>query len=201
MTSEAESTDAASASSYYVLECFTPLDADPADLAELPEVDGVDSWMDGALITVPVPEPLEFALDPDEPGPLKEMYNLELLVMSERLVESLRKAGVDNLQVYRATIHDPANGSRRHDYRVVNIVGCVAAADMNRSLWSSPTGSPMVDVDFDRLVVDAGRAGELLLFRLAECVSAIVVHARVREALLAEGFASLTFMNPLDYVG
>jgi len=186
---------------YSVLECFTPLDADPADLAALPEVEGVESWMAGVAITVPVREPLELELDPAQPGPLKEMYNLEMLVMSERLVEALQKAGVDNLQVFRAVIADPVTGTRRTDYRVVNIVGCVAAADLANSVWTTPSGPPIVDVDFDSLVIDERRAGGLLLFRLAECISAIVVHRAVREALLAAGFSSLTFMDPIDYVG
>ena len=187
--------------SYYVMECYTPLDADPADIGVLPEIEGVESWMSGTLIAARVPEPIQLELDPNEPGLLKEMYNLEMLILSESLVSALQGAGVDNLQVYRATISDPAGGPRRNDYRVVNVVGCAAAADLDRSTWSSPTGRPVVDVDFDSLAIDATRAGGLLLFRLAECVSAIVVHRRVRDALLAAGFNSLTFVNPADYVG
>ena len=186
---------------YFVLECFTPLDVDPADVAKLPDVEGVESWMSGAFIAEPVQEPLELVLDPDQPGPLKEMYNLEMLIMSERLVTSLQNAGVDNLQVFRAVLVDPTNQNRREDYRVVNIVGRVAAADLENSLWTSPSGRPIVDVDFDSLTIDERRAGGLLLFRLAECVSAVIVHARVREALLAAGFLSLTFLDPKEYVG
>ena len=186
---------------YFVLECFTPLDADPADIGVLPDVEGVESWMGGSLITVPVPEPIQLELDPNEPGPLKEMYNLEMLVMSERLVSTLQTAGVDNLQVFRATIYDPNSGTRRNDYRVVNIVGRVAAADLDKSVWSSSGGRPIIDVNFDSLAINEQRAGGLLLFRLAECISAIVIHARVRDALLAAGFSSLSFLNPTDYVG
>ena len=186
---------------YFVLECFTPLDADPADIAVLPEVEGVDSWMDGSLITVPVPEPLEFVLDPNEPGPLKEMYNLDFLLMSERLVSALVSAGVDNLQLFRAVIVDPETRSRREDYRVVNVIGRVAAADLGKSTWTVPIGRPIIDVDFDSLAINEQRASDLLLFRLAECLSAIIVHASVRDALLSAGFDSLTFLNPKDYVG
>lgn len=187
--------------SYYILECFTPLDVDPADIAVLPEVDGVESWMSGAFISAPVPEPLELELSPDEPGPLKEMYNLEMLIMSERLVEGLLSAGVDNLQVFRAVIVDPFTKTRRHDYRVVNVVGRVSAADMQKSLWTGSKLRPLIDVDFDSLVIDQKQAAGLLLFRLAECVSAIVVHARVRDVLVAAGFIALTFLSPRDYVG
>src|SRR5947207_10152009 len=104
MTSTSPAPYNATEPTYYVLECFTPLDADPADIGVLPDVEGVETWMDGSLISVPVPEPLQLELDPNEPGLLKEMYNLEMLVMSERLVSALRHAGVDNLQVFRAVI-------------------------------------------------------------------------------------------------
>lgn len=190
----------APAPTYYILECFTPLDADPADFARFPEVAGLESWMCGSMITISIPEPLELELDPSEPGPIKEMYNLDMLIMSERLVTGLRNSGVDNLQVYRAVIVDPATGVRREDYRVVNIVGRVAVADLQESVWAAP-GEPIIDVDFDSLAIDEAGATGLLLFRLAECISAIVVHARVREALIAAGFHSLTFLDPKEYVG
>lgn len=186
---------------YYVMECFTPLDVDPADIGVLPDVEGVDTWMAGSLITAPVPEPLQLELDPNEPGPLKVMYNLDMLVMSERLTSTLVGAGVDNLQLFRAVILDPETGILRDDYHVVNIVGAVAAADLEKSAWSTPTGRPIIDVDFDSLAIDERRAQGLLLFRLAECVSAIIVHAQVRDALLTAGFSSLTFLDPKDYVG
>lgn len=186
---------------YFVLECFAPLDDDPADITAFPEIAGIDSWMDASLITVPVPEPLEFELDPDEPGRLKEMYNLDMLLMSDRLVSALLQAGVDNLQLYRAVILDPSTGSRREDYRVVNIVGRVAAADLERSAWSVPSGRPVIDVDFESLAINERRVGDLFLFRLAECLSAIIVHKRVRDALLSAGFDMLTFLDPKDYVG
>lgn len=186
---------------YSVLECFTPLDADPADIAVLPEVEGVSSWMSGVPISVHVEEPLEFGLDPNEPGPLKEMYNGDQLVMSAALVTALAGAGVDNLQVFRAVLVDPMTGKRHHDYRAVNVIGCVSAADLGKSRWTAPPGPPIIDVDFDSLAIDETKAGGFLLFRLAECISAIVVHSRVRQYLLAAGFSSLTFLDPSDYVG
>lgn len=186
---------------YYVLECFTPLDADPADIAEVPVVSGVESWMAGRAITTPVPEPLVLALDPNEPGPLKEMYNLEALVLSDRLLASLRAAGVDNLQAFRATIDDPFTGVVHTNYHVVNVVGCVAAADLEKSQWSTESGTPLVDTNFDSLTIDPAKATGFLMFRLAECISAIVIHDSVRRHLLADGFTSLTFMHPKDYVG
>jgi hypothetical protein len=150
---------------------------------------------------VPVPQPLIIEIDPDEPGDLLEMYQLEALIMSERLVSALLQAGVDNMQVYDAVIVGPETGRIFKTHRIVNVVGTVSCADLARSTWDSPRGRPMVDVDFESLVIDEVRAEGRLLFRLAECVSAVIVHDRIRERLLAIGFTNLTFQDPADFVG
>lgn len=186
---------------YTILQCFAPLFQDAAGLGACPDVEGVASWMDGRPITAPVPEPLAMELDAEAPGVLLELYQLEMLIMTERLLAALREAGVDNLQDYALHLRDPATGQVTEGYRAVNVVGLVACADLGRSTFEAPPGAPMLDVDFDGLVIDEARAGGRLLFRLAECVSAIVVHDSVREHLLARGFDMLTFQPPSEFVG
>lgn len=186
---------------YYVLQCFAPLFKEAAGLGECPEVERVETWMSGALITVPIPQPLRLTLDPDAPGELLEMYQLEMLLMTDHLVGALEEAGVDNLQVFRAEIVDSLAGTVLTNYRVVNIVGAIACADMEKSTFESRHGPPIVDVDFERLVIDERRAAGHLLFRLGECVSAIVVHERIKTHLLARGFDMLTFQLPSEFVG
>jgi hypothetical protein len=187
--------------SYHVLQCFSVPFSSVAQLGAIPDVEGIDSWMSGRVITTTVPEPLTIEIDPDEPGDLLEMYQLEALIMSERLVSALIGAGVDNLQVFDARIVGPETGRVFKTHRIVNIVGTVSCADLSRSTWESPRGRPMIDVDFEGLAIDEVRAGGNLLFRLAECVSAVIVHDRVRKHLLANGLTTLTFQDPADFVG
>jgi len=191
---------------YYVLMCFTPWFTKSASIGPAPQVEGVSSWIKGQLIDTPVPQPLPFSVepdeddrDPDEPGVLLEMYQDSYVLMTTRLVDALREAGVDNLQVYDAVISDPRTGSVADNYKVVNVVGVVACADLGRSTYTA-TGAPLIDVSFDSLVIDEKRAGGLLLFRLAESLSAIIVHERVKRHLLAKGFDMLTFRDPAKYV-
>jgi len=192
---------------YYILMCFTPWFAKSASLGDAPEVEGVESWISGRVISVPVPQPLEFVVEPDEddqepeePGELLELYQYSVVLMTERLVEALGQAGVDNLQVFQARIRDPRTGQVATNYRVVNVVGVVSCADLRLSKYAPPEGPPIIDVSFDSLVIDEKRAGGQLLFRLAESLSAIVVHQRVRDHLLARGFDMLTFRDPAQYV-
>ena len=191
---------------YYVLMCFTPWFTKSASIGPAPQVEGVSSWIKGQLIDTPVPQPLQFTVEPDEddrepdePGVLLEMYQDSYVLMTNRLVDALHEAGVDNLQLFDAVISDPRTGSISADYKVVNVVGVVACADLGRSTYTA-TGTPLIDVSFDRLVIDPQRAGGLLLFRLAESLSAIIVHERVKSHLLAKGFDMLTFRDPAKYV-
>jgi hypothetical protein len=56
----------------------------------------------------------------------------------------------------------------------------------------------MGDVDFHALVPDESRINGQLMFRLAENLSAIVVHESVRKAIEAAGIPGFVFMAPAN---
>ncbi|HEY2852767.1 MAG TPA: DUF1629 domain-containing protein [Gemmatimonadaceae bacterium] len=187
--------------------CFTPWFTKSASLSAPPSVPGIESWISGRRIDVPVPQPLALSIEPDEddkepdePGALLELYQYTAVVMSDRLLNALREAGVDNLQSFDAVIRAARTGSVTTNYKVVNVVGVVAATDMSKSQYSPPQGPPIIDVSFDSLVIDERRARGQLLFRLAESLGAIIVHQRVKDHLLARNFDMLTFRDPAKYV-
>lgn len=192
---------------YYVLMCLTPWFTKSASLSAAPEIEGVSSWISGGVINAPVPQPLEFVVeadeddpDPDEPGIMLEMYQFGVVLMTDRLVAALRESGVDNLQVFDAIIRHPSATKTLPHYKVVNIVGVVACADLNRSEYALTDGAAILDVSFDSLVIDEKLARGQLMFRLAESLSAIIVHQRVKDHLTARGFDMLTFRDPAKYV-
>ena len=41
----------------------------------------------------------------------------------------------------------------------------------------------MIDTDFDGFTIDETKIGDLLMFRMAECITAILVHEKVRRGL------------------
>jgi hypothetical protein len=166
-------------------------------------VDGV-SFRTGRVITRAVPDPLEFTLKPmnarsADHGPAMPSYlKARSPLFRDDLVDAMRACGVDNLDVYEAIISDPDSGERRRDYKAINIIGLVAAADMARSTATVHPGGPLIDVDFDDLVVDEAKAQGLLLFRLAESTNGILVHERLKRFLLAKGFDDLAFHDPRE---
>ena len=77
----------------------------------------------------------------------------------------------------------------------------VAAADLDQSVYSTPSGKPIIDTDFDSVVLDGSRTHGSLLFRMAECVSAIVIHESVKQSIESAGIPHLNFVEPENWFG
>src|SRR5207245_1166412 len=71
---------------------------------------GRTAWMTGR----PVKDPgriIEYLVDKDVPGNLGALNtSLKVPLVSEAVLTILRDAGVDNLQLFDAVIHDPTTG-------------------------------------------------------------------------------------------
>jgi len=184
---------------YYMLDCFGPLDRDRASIANVPDFEGV-SWIMGRRITAVLPDPIEVDLDTDEGDAMVPMFDLDVLMFTDDMIAALHSAGVDNLDLYNAVIHDRDNGKDYHNYKAVNIIGVIASADLDASDHVAH-GTPVIDVDFDSLVIDESKTGGALMFRLAECVTGIVIHEKVKEALEAAGIPYLDYIPPEEFVG
>jgi hypothetical protein len=132
---------------------------------------------------------------------MKELFKVDALVMTKRLQRALSLAGVDNIDFYDAVISHPTTGFSTTEYVVGNLVGIVSAVDLAKSVIVGGSMNRKIDTDFDSVVLRQDFSSELPMFRLAENTSAIIVRAFVRDRLLAEGFDSLTFLNPEEWMG
>ena len=167
-------------------------------------------WTTGRRFSEEIAEPLEIILeplsddyDPDDPdseeGPdMPDCFLDEIPLLTNALIEALARGGVDNLDTYDAVLIDPETDERHDSYKAVNIIGLIAAADMDASNATVHPGGPVIDVDFDGLVVDESKAGGQLLFRLAESVNGILIHEELKDHLLSEGFDRLVFLETGD---
>jgi hypothetical protein len=157
---------------------------------------------EGTRFETPIPTPLVVSLDPHNPnlsdqGPAMPAYfKGRIPFFRDDLLTAIREGGADNLDAYPARIIDPDTGGTFDNYQAVNIIGLIAAADLAASTATVHTGGPVIDVDFDRLVLDEAKAGGSLIFRLAESTNILLVHARLRDHLLRAGFAELEFLEP-----
>ena len=154
------------------------------------------SWWRGAVIMLPVPNPLVFKLEPYVPSsPDDDQYMAAVIYTNPPLwrddfIQALRDCGIYNFDTYNVAIHDPDDGTVHTNYKAVNVLGLVAAADMEKSIATVHDGIPLIDVDFDELVIDEKKTRGISLFRLAESTNAILVHERLRDCLLEKGFGA-----------
>jgi hypothetical protein len=198
---------------YYVLDCHSPLTADHHALEVSSALRG-KRWRAGGLFSSadervgfhPPTEPIEVRTQPDTDEPPKIYPELSwppIPLMSRRLVTALQASGVDNLQTYETQLV-AAQGTpppAADHYLAVNIIGLVAAADMQKSKLNPAVRETLISVDFHSLSVDPAKARGLLLFRLAENVSAVIVHEHVREIVEKRGIDTLTWLNPDEWAG
>lgn len=185
---------------YYLLSCFGPVDEDRAGLGEV-SVDAAYDWLRGARFEAPPATPIEVTIAPESPGVLVPMFQHSVVLFSDVMLHALLACGVDNLEWYDAAITDPTTGARYTHYKAVNVLGAVRCADLARSRYTA-YGEPVVDTDFDSLAIDARAARGLKLFRLAECVTGIVVHEHVKRHLeQVPALALLEFVPPDQWLG
>ncbi len=187
---------------YYIMTCpSAPLEADPALLIYLPDEDG-RGWETGVKFShdpndfpeEQEPEtPVRFQIMEGNEGVLREMWEAPAPLMTKRLGQALRDAGVANIDEYDAVIEDLTTGETHTNYVAFNIVGLVAATDHANSKYDSEIRW------FDQLSLDEDAPREALLFRLKDAPYHIIVHERVKTHLEKAGFDMLRFTGPRNY--
>ena len=184
---------------YFVMACTGEYPS--ASMESCPDLPG-PGWLTGQRVSDNVATPMRYTLDADRPGNLCAMYDdMVFPIMSDELVEALLAAGVDNLELFDAVVEDPTSGTQHSNYKAFNVVGVVAAADMDASKTMGISDSSKIDVDFDSLAIDEGKASGHRLFRLAENVSAIIVDDAVKKEVERRGIPGMTFYDPADWSG
>ncbi|WP_188151030.1 imm11 family protein [Teredinibacter waterburyi] len=158
--------------------------------------DMVDSeFIKGNYLTEKFDKPFEFELWEYEHNGngMAEYFYEAFPVMSDELIQALKGAGVDNLQSYPAVLKDVSKNYIRTDYKVVNIFGTIAAADMEKSDYIDIGGMGTIAVGFKTLAIDEKKTRNALLFRLAESVTDIIIHESVKQHLESCNFKYLRY--------
>lgn len=123
-----------------------------------------------------LPWPFSLVHQRAEPLQMSDYYP-HVKLMSDRLVETLKSAGVDNLQLFEANIVNQDGDAKIPGYQVVNVLGLVSAADEKAS-----KSRPLAHVRFfETLVLDETRTRGQLMFRLAESLNDVIIAAGVAK--------------------
>lgn len=193
---------------YYVMRCPLITNENGELLVEIENDAGIGevwSWGSGEafeaeeIAGIPDPIPMNVRFYRGYKGLPTEFSDTGVSVMSRRLSQALLEAGVDNLDCYPVLLTNPET-QHSYDYVAYNIIGKIAAADMEKSDYTTYDGKLFADVGFRRLVLDEAKAQGVLMFRLAEKLSTILVHEHVRKHVLDQGIDTLKFIKPEDYL-
>jgi hypothetical protein len=183
---------------YYVLDST---DERRRWIGKIPFIDV--SWWRGSIITETLPDPIEFTLKPYNSGAADQAQFLPAYLLSNPLVlrddfiQALKDFGVSNFDCYNVSIEDPDDQKIYTNYKAVNLIGLVAAADMGKSDAVVHDNIPLIDVDFDKLVVDESKTHGILMFRLAESTNTVLIHEKLKDYLIDKGFQKdMEFYEP-----
>lgn len=188
---------------YYVLECPKKYTKFGQVLYAIHNLDQIvdKPWKTGEPFLFDVPVPISYEFEPlrGYEGLPPEFTDLGTPIMSAKMVKALLGAGVDNIQFYDVILTNKIT-QEKYSYHAFNIVGLIAAANLEESDWSSFENSTVGSVSFNHLVLDEQKCRGALVFRMAENLGTILVHDTVKRAIENAGIDSVIFHNPEDYV-
>ena len=144
-----------------------------------PDITPKPPWYKADRFEVAPEQPIELLMDPQSGPVMPDFFDGPVPIFSRKLYQVFQEAGVNNLDAYDAIMIDPDTGQRWPNYYAVNVVGKIECAAMDSSSYKDPTGSGLVTVFFDELVINEKLTGEALCFRLAENLGTLVVHEKV----------------------
>ena len=151
-------------------------------------------WSMGIFYPDPLPEPIKCKLHPERGDKLRDVYLIDLPLFSDKFVEILTNAGIDNLQLFSAEIIDK-QGVSHYNYKAVNIVGAVSCANLKASEYLPESEPPLMC--FNKLVIDVSRVRDQKLFRLAEDTSQIILSQEIKEKIEQAGLVGFS-LQPVE---
>ena len=119
-----------------------------------------------------------------------------LPIMSKRLLLILEEAGVDNIDAYPVEMCDMNGSVIYDDYFAVNIIGKVAAVDLEGSISDENKTGAMISRTFDSLSINESATNGLMLFRLFENVGVVLVDESVKNKLDENQFSTIELLEP-----
>ena len=141
------------------------------------------NWLSGKPFAEPVPEPLTVNLDDRFGTTLPDILTDTILLMSNRLIDALQRAGVSNFNLYEVELEEPNGNVIKGEYKAVQILGRVTAANMENSDVFDPLNMGHTLVQFRKLALDEGKIQRQGLFRLQESASTIIVDEAVKREI------------------
>lgn len=194
-------------SNYYVLRnngsSITATPESPAymEIEDWVSNKGFEAWRAGTFAQNRPAGPVEMRAVPYEgySGLPNDFQDFTVPLMSKRFKDVLESVGVDNINYLPVLIRN-AETKQTYDYFAFNLIGLVSAVDFEKSKIGSHDGDFIGDSQIYDLVIDESKCRNMLMFRLAEKFSTILVHQRVKEAIEKNGIKTVKFLKPEEFM-
>jgi len=157
-------------------------------------------WISGKRFKKEIETPFEVELDDTYGTKMADLFDSQMFLCSNRLIEGFKKAGIKNLDLYDINLIDKKRKKKFENYKAVQIIGKIAAADMKKSKSHDPMNIGHTIVQFHNLVIDEKKIGKALMFRLAEDCSTILIHEKVKKELEKIPLEWVTIAKPEENV-
>jgi hypothetical protein len=162
--------------------CYYQVLQDPGNLTRIKSPLGLPDDSDGfpvdVLSGIPIvvltPEVFEFDINPEkDEEPLHFIGGIGSLVVSDKFLDALRQAGVDNFEVWPAILRDPKTKREWKNYYLFNEIGLLDAVLLEESdhdllLGGNGGGIPPL-IGFHEVVFDAKKTNGKKMFRIPQC--------------------------------
>lgn len=180
---------------YYIMSSENPDQMLLYSMPDLPE-DIDDDWGFGQLFTIEPEQPIEVEIQSGFEHKTPLPWFDEPPIVSQEFLDALLECGVNNIVAYDVVLHSEDHSVTLDGYKAINIIGLVKAAGEGTVFVGDST---LIDASIDTLELEPRSIKGLLMFRLAENTSAVVVHEKVKNHLEARGFDYLVFKEPTEY--
>ncbi|MCX9156604.1 hypothetical protein OPU71_10770 [Niveibacterium sp. 24ML] len=181
---------------YYMMHCPDPevgyLAMLDYDFSEDP--DPLRDWMSADRFDEPPPLPVRVTVAPRPNSVIGEMWQVPLPIMSKRLLETLTKGSVSNIDSYPLVFEMPDGSIRQDTHVAFNLIGKISTVAQRGYIKGGNELLGGVRLNEEAI-------GDALMFRLAESVNAIVVHDSIKAAIQAAGIDTLQFIAPESWTG
>ena len=199
--------DATAEPNYFIFRAAPSIESESAaddgymEIEDWKKTEGFEDWSVGRLATARPQGPVEIDVVPylGYGGGPDEFVDLNVPLMSKKLKETVQAAGVDNLNFYPVALRNTETGET-YEYFAFNLIGLVDAVDLGKSTITSHDGDFVGDSSITDLAVNEEAARGLLMFRLKQKFSVILVHRRVKEAIERAAIPSVKFIAPEDFM-
>lgn len=164
------------------------------------------SFFVGRRIPFEIPE-LEIRVYKDSQGELTDdlvIRKYRCIVHSQRLVDVLHNAGVDNIDYYSCRIVNELTGTIYRTHKAANILDEIYCLDKESSDLEIGEMEPHEIWYIHNLKLLEDRLGDALMFRMGEDQSIVLVHETVKEKVEAANISGVIFLPAdgyRDYMG